>query len=62
MCTGWNMDFDLPDLEESKDDSELTSITASLPTSVTSSTVTIHSQSSTAPVRPTTVSRANKVC
>lgn len=61
MCTGWNMDFDLPDLEESKDDSELTSITASLPTSVTSSTVTIHSQSSTTPVRPTTVSHANKV-
>ena len=56
------MDFDLPDLEESNDDSELTSITASLPTSVTSSTVTILSQSSTAPVRPTTVSDANKVC
>ena len=55
------MDFDLPDLEESKDDSELTSVTASLPTSVSSSTVTIHNQSSTAPVRPT-VSRANKVC
>ena len=55
------MDFDLPDLEESKDDSELT-ITASLPTSAASSTVTICNQSSATPVRPTTLSYTNKVC
>lgn len=55
---GWNMDFGLTDKEDGEDDSELTSVAASLPASVRSSTVTI-SQSLT-PVHPTTISLANK--
>ena len=54
------MDFDLPEVEGNKDDEELTTITSSLPSSVTSSVVTV-SQTSI-PVRVTTVSSTKKVC
>ena len=58
---GWNVDFDLPDLGDSTntDNSELTTITSSLPTTVTC-TVT-NSQTMTS-VCPPTSSRASKVC
>lgn len=55
---GWNMDFDLPEVEGNKDDEEFTTITSSLPSSVTSSVVTV-SQTSI-PVCVTTVSSAKK--
>lgn len=57
---GWNVDFDLPDLEDSvsSSNSELTTITACLPTAVTSSTVT-NSQSMLS-VCPPTSSRTSK--
>ena len=57
---GWNVDFDLPDLEDctSTDNSELTTITSSLPTTVTC-TVT-KSQTMTS-VCPPTSSRTSKV-
>lgn len=56
---GWNVDFDLPDLEDctSTDNSELTTITSSLPTTVTC-TVT-KSQTMTS-VCPPTSSRTSK--
>ena len=58
---GWNVDFDLPDLEDgiNTDNSELTTITSSLPTTVTC-TVT-NSQTMTS-VCPPTSSRVSKVC
>lgn len=62
ISVGWNVDFDLPDLEDSvsSSNSELITITASLPTTVTSSTVT-NSQSMLS-VCPPTSARTSKVC
>ncbi|XP_044162922.1 cyclic AMP-responsive element-binding protein 3-like protein 3-B isoform X2 [Acropora millepora] len=54
---GWDMDFDLPGLEgNNKDDSELTSVTTSLPTTMASSSTATMSQTTT-PVHVTAVSR-----
>lgn len=55
---GWNMDFDLPDLEgNNKDDSELTSVTTSLPTTMASSSSTVTMNQTTTPVHVTAGSR-----
>ena len=62
ISVGWNVDFDLPDLEDSvsSSNSELTTITACLPTAVMSSTVT--NGQSMLSVCPPTSSRSSKVC
>ena len=59
---GWNVDFDLPDLEDSINtgNSELTTITSTLPTTATSSIVT--NSQSVMSVCPPTSSRTSKVC
>ncbi|KAL9986357.1 hypothetical protein ACROYT_G000495 [Oculina patagonica] len=49
---GWNVDFDLPDLEGSTNGTELTTVTSSLPTTVMSPSVTT-SQSTTSVSLPT---------
>lgn len=55
------MDFDLPDLEgNNKDDSELTSVTTSLPTTMASPSTVTMSQTTT-PVHVTAVSRTKVV-
>ena len=55
------MDFDLPGLEgDNKDDSELTSVTTSLPTTMASSSTVTMSQTTT-PVHVTAVSRTKVV-
>lgn len=59
VLIGWNVDFDLPDVEGSTNNTELTTITASLPTTVTSSSVTT-SQPTTSVFVPSSA-RTNKV-
>lgn len=56
------MDFDLPDLEgNNKDDSELTSVTTSLPTTMASSSSTVTMNQTTTPVHVTAGSRTKVV-